>query len=117
MAVAFSAFLLSLAGLPPFAGFVSRTYLIAEVIKQQQYGFAVVVAINTVLGSVPFLGLLRLMVEDAGRTRGAGTSGGGVSTMTLDVTTAVLALPTLFIGVYWDTVILSISNSLRMILW
>ncbi len=119
MAVAFSAFLLSLAGLPPFAGFVSRTYLIAEVIKQQQYGFAVVVAINTVLGCVPFLGLLRHLVEDAPRGASGAHSRGSASssTMVLDITTAVLALPTLLIGVYWDTLILSISNSLRMILW
>jgi NADH-quinone oxidoreductase subunit N len=115
MAVAFSAFVLSLAGMPPFAGFVSRTYLIAEVIRQQQYGFAAIVAINTVLGSVPFLGLLRLMVEDSGRGRAAAGAEGG--TVMLEATTAVLAIPTLFIGMYWDTVILSISNSLRMILW
>jgi NADH-quinone oxidoreductase subunit N len=113
MAVAFSAFLLSLAGLPPFAGFVSRTYLIAEVVKQQQYAFAVVVAINTVLGCVPFLGLLKLLVEDGGRARVPSEG----STMTLDVTTAVLALPTLLVGIYWDTLMISISNSLRMILW
>jgi NADH-quinone oxidoreductase subunit N len=47
MAIAMGIFLLSLAGIPPTAGFVGKLFLFGAAIKAQYYGLAVIAVLNT----------------------------------------------------------------------
>lgn len=121
-AVALSVFILSLAGLPPLAGFTSRLYLLSTIMKEGFYWLAVVTAINTVIGFTYYFGLLRLIFE---RPEGVGTvtfvSTAGATPLlqgrSIQVTAVMLLLPTFALGFAWDPLLIYISNSLKNILW
>jgi len=51
-AVVMTIFLLSLVGLPPFAGFIGKLYLFSAIIAREMYGFAVLAALNSVISLI-----------------------------------------------------------------
>jgi NADH-quinone oxidoreductase subunit N len=60
-ALAFSFFLLSLAGVPPTAGFFGKLYVFGAAIDAQLYGLAIVGLLNSVLGAYYYLRVLVFM--------------------------------------------------------
>jgi NADH-quinone oxidoreductase subunit N len=74
-ALAFSLFLLSLAGIPPTAGFFGKLYVFRAAIDSELYAVAVIGLLNSVIGAYYYLRRHhgRLLHRDrAGRARGAG---------------------------------------------
>lgn len=68
LAVAMSIFLLSLIGIPPFAGFLGKLYIFGAVIDQGLYWFAVVGALNAAVAAFYYMRIMKHMIlEDDDR--------------------------------------------------
>ncbi len=104
MAAAMAVFLISLVGLPPFAGFVGKLYVLVALLRapgdyHQWYWFlAVAGVVNTAVSLFYYARVLRAMyLEDAP----AGASA-RVSVRRLHASLAlILAVPTVLLGVWW----------------
>lgn len=113
MAVVMTMFLISLAGIPPMAGFVGKFYLFSALLTiggTWNWVLAVVGVTNSVISIFYYARVLRAMyfeesdVEepvDVRRLFGA--------------TTVALAVPTLLLGIYWAPVYDFVSSSLGMV--
>lgn len=97
VAVMMVVFMVSLTGLPPTAGFIGKFYLFAEVMRREWYWLAIVGVLNSVVSLFYYMRVVRAMYfvkapEDAP----------AVPIAPLHyVTMAVLAVPTLALGLFW----------------
>jgi NADH-quinone oxidoreductase subunit N len=100
-AVAMAIFLFSLAGIPPFAGFVGKFYLFAAVIEQQLYFLALVGILNSVVSLYYYARIVRTMFLDMPE--------GGETAVNVDWANGALLVPlavlTVGLGLYWAPVI------------
>ncbi len=99
IAVAFSIFLFSLVGIPPFAGFIGKVYLFAALIKANWYWLAVIGVLNSVVSLYYYAGIVRRMflektIEEAQIE----------PVPFLRMILWLLAIPTILLGVYWAPV-------------
>jgi NADH-quinone oxidoreductase subunit N len=104
MAAALAVFLLSLVGMPPFAGFVGKLYVFVALIRasgdyRSWYFFLAAAGVmNTVVSFFYYARVLRAMYVPAGPIG----EGGPVSVRRLHaVMTAIVLAPTVFLGVWW----------------
>jgi NADH-quinone oxidoreductase subunit N len=111
-AVVMTVFLVSLAGIPPMAGFIGKFYLFAALIDKGggwNWVLAVVGVVNSVVSLFYYARVIRAMYLDGGEVRGP-----------LDVRRAfgavsvALAVPTLVLGIYWAPVYDFVAGSLGM---
>jgi NADH-quinone oxidoreductase subunit N len=97
LAVAMAIFLFSLIGLPPSAGFIGKLYLFAAVIRERFYWLAVVGVLNSVVSLYYYARILRTMFLDVPE--------GAVGRLTVPASAgalvALLAIPTLGLGIWW----------------
>jgi len=107
-AVCMAIFLFSLTGLPPLAGFVGKLLLFAAVIKGQFYILAVVAIMNSVISLYYYARIVKTMFLDFP------TSEDGEVAMTASVfpLLLLLAIPTVFFGVYWGPLFTYTQKSL-----
>ncbi|HUU01385.1 MAG TPA: NADH-quinone oxidoreductase subunit N [Myxococcota bacterium] len=94
-------FLLSLAGLPPTAGFVGKLYLFAALIHRGGYWFdalAVIGVINSVISLYYYARVLKAMYfeRDSGDLPAVNQKSSAAAVAT------VLAVPTLALGIFWQ---------------
>ena len=90
-------FMLSLAGIPPTAGFVAKYYLFAAVIETGHVTLAVIAALNVAVGLYYYMRLVVAMfMSEATEKTGLTLSPGLVSVL------AITLIFTLFIGLYPD---------------
>ncbi|NQU65873.1 MAG: NADH-quinone oxidoreductase subunit N, partial [SAR324 cluster bacterium] len=89
--------LFSLAGLPPFAGFVGKFYLFKVVIEEGLYLLALVAGINSVISLFYYVGVIKVMIIDSEHkpTKVAQTGSFPVVFVTACI------IPITFLGVYW----------------
>lgn len=88
-------FLLSLAGLPPFAGFIGKYYVFAAAIEEKFIVLTIIAAINSVIAAYYYFRIIRLMYL----TPAAGPAFSAPS-KTLTVALWLLFLSVLAIGVF-----------------
>ncbi len=62
LAISMSIFLLSLIGIPPFAGFLGKLYIFAAVIDQGLFWFAVVGALNAAIAAFYYMRVMKHMI-------------------------------------------------------
>ena len=100
-AAAMAVFLFSLAGIPPFAGFIGKFYLFAAVVDRQMWTLAVVAGLNSVIALYYYARIIRTMYLDLPVD--------GDPTMVADTHNSLLigflVLATIVFGVYWAPVI------------
>jgi NADH-quinone oxidoreductase subunit N len=109
-AVSLAIFLFALTGIPPFSGFIGKVYLFAEVINQGVYWLALVAALNSVVSLYYYARIVKVMfLEDPTHT--GELSVGFVPRVML----AILVVPTLLLGVYWEPVIRIAESSVRIL--
>jgi len=110
-AAAMAVFLFSLAGIPPFAGFIGKFYLFAAVIDQHMWALAVVAGLNSVIGLYYYARIVRTMYLDQPVE--------GDPVMKIDGHNAMLVgalvLGTVVFGVYWSPVVSLATRSLLFI--
>jgi hypothetical protein len=93
-AAAMAVFLFSLAGIPPFAGFIGKFYLFAAVIDRHMWTLAVVAGLNSVVALYYYARIVRDVPRQPDRNRS-----GRSSTVTVFLV-GVLMLGTLVFGVW-----------------
>jgi NADH-quinone oxidoreductase subunit N len=110
LAASMAVFLFSLAGLPPFAGFVGKFYIFASLVNaggHWNWILATVGVINSVVSLFYYARVVRAMYL----TKATDTSPLAARTV-WSAATLVLAVPTLLIGIYWAPIYDLVSTSL-----
>ena len=64
LALAFAAFMFSMAGIPPLAGFFGKLYIFLAAIEQELYVLAIVGVLTSVVGAFYYLRIVKLMYFD-----------------------------------------------------
>jgi len=100
IAVAFGVFLFSLAGLPPLAGFIGKFYLFAALIKNGGFWY-IALAVIGILNSVVALFYYTVILREMFLRPSESTTPLSLSKVNNGLI-AVLAVPILVLGVYWE---------------
>lgn len=98
MAIIMVSVLFSLAGMPPFSGFVAKFNIFSVIIEKKYYGIAIVAGINSVISLYYYMKLAKIMVF------GQADGEEKISGFTTANQAVILALfvPVIFLGVFWD---------------
>lgn len=99
MAIIMAAVLFSLAGMPPFSGFVAKFNIFSVVIEKKYYGIALVAAINSVIALYYYMKLAKTMIF--GQVEGEEKVLG--FTPLNQAVIIVLFIPVLFLGIFWES--------------
>lgn len=107
MAIIMASVLFSLAGVPPFSGFVAKFNMFSVIIEKKYYGIAIVAAINSVIALYYYLKLAKTMIfgqaEAEEKVLGFTFANQAVIVM--------LFIPVLFLGIFWDKVMTIAGNA------
>lgn len=98
MAIIMAAVLFSLAGMPPFSGFVAKFNIFSVVIEKKYYGIALVAAINSVISLYYYMKLAKTMIfgQHESEEKVVGF------TFATQAVIVVLFIPVIFLGIFWD---------------
>jgi NADH-quinone oxidoreductase subunit N len=107
MAIIMASVLFSLAGMPPFSGFIAKFNIFSVVIEKKYYGIALVAAINSVISLYYYMKLAKIMIfaEADSEEKIQGFS------VANQVVITVLFIPVVFLGVFWEKVMLLSGNA------
>ena len=107
MAIIMAGVLFSLAGMPPFSGFVAKFNIFSVIIEKKLYGIAIVAAINSVIALYYYVKLAKTMIfgESDGEVKVQGF------TFANQAVIIALFIPVLFLGVFWEKVMLISGNA------
>ena len=99
MAIIMAAVLFSLAGMPPFSGFVAKFNIFSVVIAKKHYGIALVAAINSVIALYYYMKLAKTMIfgQVEGEEKVLGFN------YLNQAIIIVLFIPVLFLGIFWES--------------
>lgn len=102
-------FMVSLTGLPPTAGFIGKFYIFASIIEggPSFYWLAVIGGVNSVVSLYYYLRVVKVMYFDGEKTKDIKYSLDAISTVII-----LSAIPTLFLGIYWQPVAKWVESSL-----
>jgi NADH-quinone oxidoreductase subunit N len=113
VAAVMTVFLISLAGIPPMAGFVGKFYIfkaLVEVGGSWNWLLAVVGVLNSIVSLFYYARVIRAMyLEDSEVVEGVGVR------RIFGATSVALAIPTLILGIYWAPLYDWVNNSLSMV--
>ena len=119
LAVAFSVFVLSLAGMPPLPGFVGRFYVLGAAVEQKQFWLVFFVLFNWVVGLSYFLQLLHQVIKSESSVDAERSTQGilNEAVSLVRVCLAVIFVPAIFVGISWEPFLNFISRSLDSAKW
>ena len=106
MAIVMVGVLFSLAGLPPFSGFVAKFNIFSVIIEKKYYGIALIVALNSVISLYYYMKLAKTIIfgEADSEEKVPGFTG-------LNQTIIfVMFVPVILLGVFWEN-IMNISGN------
>jgi NADH-quinone oxidoreductase subunit N len=113
MAAVMTMFLISLAGIPPMAGFVGKFYIFKSLVQNGgtwNWLLAVVGVLNSIVSLFYYARIIRAMyLEDSEVTESIDVR------RIFGATSVALAVPTLILGIYWAPLYDWVNNSLGMI--
>jgi NADH-quinone oxidoreductase subunit N len=107
MAIIMAAVLFSLAGMPPFAGFVAKFNIFSVIIEKKHYGIALIAAINSVIALYYYMKLAKTMIF--GKADGEEKIL-GFSPLNQAVIVA-LFIPVVFLGIFWEAAMALSGNA------
>ena len=113
MAIVMTIFLVSLTGLPPMAGFVGKFYIFSALVNAGgtwNWAVAVVGVLNSVVSLFYYARVMRAMYLE----KSASTDPTVVRRM-FGAASIALAVPTLFLGIYWGPAYDFVQHSLEML--
>ena len=94
--------LFSLAGMPPFSGFVAKFNILSAVITKKYYGLAFIAAINSVISLYYYMRLVKFIVFEESEYEESISSLGFVNQGFI----VAMAMPVLFLGIFWEKVMI-----------
>lgn len=107
MAIVMAGVLFSLAGMPPFSGFIAKFNIFSVVIEKKYYGIALVAAINSVISLYYYMKLAKTMVF--GKADGdEQILGFSFSNQAVIV---ALFIPVIFLGIFWEKAMVISGNA------
>lgn len=107
MAIIMASVLFSLAGMPPFAGFVAKFNILAVVIEKKYYGIAIVAVVNSVISLYYYMKLAKTMVF--GKADGEEqVLGFNFQNQAIIV---ALFIPVVFLGIFWNQIMIISGNA------
>ncbi len=112
LAVAMVVFLLSLTGIPPFAGFIGKFYLFAAVVQRNEFWYwvlAVIGVINSAISLYYYMKVARSMFLTPPLDETPIKAGWGYNALAL-----VLVIPIFVVGLYWTPITRSVEASLML---
>ncbi len=103
--------LFSLAGMPPFSGFVAKFNILSVIIEKKYYGLAFIAAINSVIGLYYYMKLIKEMVFSKAESAQpiAGFTDG------TRILVVALTLPVVFMGIFWEG-LMALSGGAKLFL-
>ena len=111
LTIAMTIFMLSLMGIPPFAGFFGKLYVFGAAVNTGLTWFAVVGALNSVIAVYYYARVIKTMIIDPSED---------TSRMPIPWTSHVLVwimlLPTVGLMIFWDQIQRLTTNSLKLFL-
>ncbi len=102
MAIVMSIALFSLAGLPPFSGFVAKFNMLSAVIESKYYALAFVAAINSVISLYYYMRIIKMMIVEQPETNEKIETFNFINQALI----TVYAIPVLFLGIFWEKIML-----------
>lgn len=107
MAIIMAAVLFSLAGMPPFSGFVAKFNIFSVIIAKKYYGIVLVAAINSVIALYYYMKLAKTMIfaQPDGEEKVLGFTPVNQTVIIL------LFIPVLFLGIFWDSAMALAGNA------
>lgn len=112
LGVSMFVFLISLTGLPPTAGFIGKFYLFAAVVETNQWWWlAILGVLNSVVSLYYYMRIAKAMYFT--RPEGEGPLGLAQAHVLL---VAILAVPTLVLGIFWSPLKDFADHSLRLLM-
>jgi NADH-quinone oxidoreductase subunit N len=110
-------FLVGLAGIPPLVGFVGRFYLLGLVIKEKVYWLAVIAVVNWVVGLTYYLSMIHQIFASGENSEDVSHNLVIASRPMVYLALALLVVPTVALGIYWDPMMNYITQSLNIVTW
>ncbi len=107
MAIIMAAVLFSLAGMPPFSGFIAKFNIFSVVIEKKYYGIAIVAALNSCVSLYYYMKLAKIMMFSKS------DSDEKVLGFTFQNQTVIVALfiPVVFLGIFWEQAMVLSGNA------
>jgi len=101
MSISLTILMLSLAGIPPFSGFVAKFNILSVVIEKKYYILAIIAGLNSVVSVYYYLKIVRLMIF------GAAESEGTIQTFNFRNQAVIVAItiPVVTLGIFWSKII------------
>lgn len=96
--IGFTVCLFSLAGIPPFAGFIAKFYLFKVVIQQQLYLLAAIAGINSVISLYYYVTVIKVMIIDPDEGPATVSPKGNFPV----VFVTACSIPLIIFGIYWQ---------------
>jgi NADH-quinone oxidoreductase subunit N len=111
MAIIMAGVLFSLAGMPPFSGFVAKFNIFSVVIEKKLYGIAIVAAINSVIALYYYMKLAKTMIfgQADGEVKVSGFTPANQAVI------IALFIPVLFLGIFREKVMIISGNAVLFI--
>lgn len=100
MAVSFTIILFSLAGVPPFGGFIAKFNIISAAIDSKLYTISFIAAINSVIALYYYLRLAKTMILDPSDGKDQLRGASFVSHLVV----AGLTIPVILLGIFWGKI-------------
>ncbi len=97
--------LFSLAGMPPFAGFIAKYNIFALLLQKKYYGLAFIAGLNSVIALYYYLRLVKLMIFDKPEFEGEVAGFGFQNQLVL----TILTVPLIFFGLFWEKIYSSLE--------
>ena len=110
-AIILSMAMLSLAGVPPLGGFVSKFNLLSAVLKEGHYTMAIIAGLNSVVSLYYYMKIVRFMILNPPES-GEKISGFTITNMTV---LSIIASPILVIGLFWNDIYTVASDAFLFI--
>ncbi len=107
MAILMSIALFSLAGLPPFAGFIAKFNILYALITKKYYVLAIVAVLNSLVSLYYYMRIVRVMVFGAPESTEAII---GFSKLNQAVILG-LSIPIVLLGVYWNSLSMFVESA------
>ncbi len=102
VAVVMSIALFSLAGLPPFGGFVAKFNMLSIIIESKYYALAFVAGINSVISLYYYIRIVKLMILDQPESV---EEIGGFNFINQALITAYI-IPVVLLGIFWEKIMI-----------
>ncbi|MEW5974734.1 MAG: NADH-quinone oxidoreductase subunit N [Acidobacteriota bacterium] len=110
LVIAMGVFMLSLTGIPPFAGFLGKLYVFGSVIDKGLYWFAVVGAVNAAVAAYYYMRVMRAMILEDGN----GNETPLRMSLLNQALLVTLLIPNVILIVFWNPIDQWTASSVRL---